>query len=278
MNYLGFDVGISMLSIYDEDGFLGVQVDAYGEEDSGVHPYEAHSPFGLLARPLDPELDAAGQPRSDRACQVLYALEGGRGHAIPLGDPRVILKLPQLEKGETLLYSAFGQFVRLDSRGAITLFTTDDGSVDGASVYFQVAPDGFRWVAPWGMLTFDATGFHVIHASGARIDLGGIYGLPAPLDQVTSYASFQAGAVSADASAVTLGPGAGHMPLAAQPPLQAYLASIAMALGAIQKALAGFVPGTGGANFPPPLTAAVSAAIDTVATPPVLASTATASL
>src|SRR5262249_41400632 len=49
---------------------------------------------------------------------------------------------------------------------------------DGQSVYIQAAKDAFRFVAPWGMMVFDAAGFRVTHASGAKMALGAIQGLP----------------------------------------------------------------------------------------------------
>lgn len=96
MNYLSFDIGVAMLTTYDEDGFPVVQVDAFGEENSGVVPYEHHSQFGIISRPHDP---ADGQ-----GCQVLYAMEAGRGHAWVLSDPRVIPLLPPIDKGGSCIY------------------------------------------------------------------------------------------------------------------------------------------------------------------------------
>jgi hypothetical protein len=116
---LGFDIGLSVASIYDADGFLGVQVDAYGEQQSGVRDYELHAPFGFLSRPLDPSTDAQAQPVATGACQVLYAMEGGRGHAWLSNDPRVIPLLPKLDKGGSIQYCAtLGSFAKFSGTGA----------------------------------------------------------------------------------------------------------------------------------------------------------------
>lgn len=97
--YLEWDLGLSMLSTVDKDGFIGIQVDAYGEEDSGVEPYESLFPLGFYARPLDPSKDDTGAPDPKNACTILYAMEGGQGHAFPMGDPRLAKYLPKLKKG-----------------------------------------------------------------------------------------------------------------------------------------------------------------------------------
>lgn len=98
-NFFDFDMGVAMLSEVDESGFIGIQVDAYGEERSGVETYETHFPLGMYGRPVDPEKDPNGEPLPASACTTLYAHEGGQGHAWPLQDPRVILKLPKCKEG-----------------------------------------------------------------------------------------------------------------------------------------------------------------------------------
>lgn len=94
---LNFDIGIAMLSEYDRDGFPTVQIDAYGEKLSGAEPYELHSVHGIVSRPHDPDTDSDGNP--GLGCQVLFANEGGRGHAWLCSDPRVIPLLPPVKKG-----------------------------------------------------------------------------------------------------------------------------------------------------------------------------------
>jgi len=101
-NFLDFDIGIAVLSTYDGDKFPGIQIDAYGEKKSGVPPYEQHSPSGFLSRPHDPDTDSNGNPTI--GCTVLYALEGGRGHAWVSHDPRVVPILPLLTRGGSVMY------------------------------------------------------------------------------------------------------------------------------------------------------------------------------
>lgn len=108
MDCLDFDIGVAMLSEYDSDGFLGVQFDAYGEEDSGVQAAEVHGYGGYLYRPDDPDLDESGEPIEGRACQVLKGQEGGRSHAWVLNDPRAVARLPRLEKGGSIQFGNRG--------------------------------------------------------------------------------------------------------------------------------------------------------------------------
>jgi hypothetical protein len=108
MDCLNFDIGISLLSEYDENGFLGIQIDAYGEGKAGVQAYESHGVGGFLYRPCDPELDSDGNPVPSTAAQVLYALEGGRGHAWCLNDPKSVARLPRLKKSGSIQFGNRG--------------------------------------------------------------------------------------------------------------------------------------------------------------------------
>lgn len=100
--YLAFDMGIAVLTTYDDDKFPSVQIDAYGEEEAGVDPYEIHSPHGLISRCHDPEVDSEATPTL--GCNVLYAMEAGKGHAWLQSDPRTIPLLPPILKGGTVVY------------------------------------------------------------------------------------------------------------------------------------------------------------------------------
>lgn len=100
--YLAHDIGVVTGSFYDADGFLGVSIDAYGEQNGGVQPYENHQPHGYFSRPHDPDSD--GEGNVGRGCTVQYATEGGQGHAWPCSDPRLLERLPQFAKGSSCNY------------------------------------------------------------------------------------------------------------------------------------------------------------------------------
>jgi hypothetical protein len=141
--------------------------------------------------------------------------------------------------------------------GRISLFTTDDNTPNGKTVALQIMPDGLLFSAPWGKLTFDATGFHVLHVSGAAIDLGAIGGLPAPLSALSSYVKLTGNMVSSEASIIANGTAAGLANAVAKAdPIVAALsavstgfAAVATAMGVVAGAIVpSSVPATGAAT------------------------------
>jgi hypothetical protein len=89
----------------DEQGWLTVQVNAYGEgaARSGML---LHSPYGLLGRPPDPD--------DKGACKALTAREGDQDHAIATVDLRVLKKLPRPKKGGSVQFGSDGGFGSFD--------------------------------------------------------------------------------------------------------------------------------------------------------------------
>lgn len=100
-SYLHWDRSEVEGSEVDEQGWLSVQVNAYGPSAarSGML---LHSPYGLLGRPLDPD--------EEGACKALTAREGDQDHAIATVDLRVLKKLPQPKKGGSVQFGADGGF------------------------------------------------------------------------------------------------------------------------------------------------------------------------
>jgi hypothetical protein len=120
---LEWDFGVATYSEYDADGFLGVQIDVYGEERSGCTPLEVHAPFGFASRPLDPAEGGLG-------CQALWAWEGSHGHVWLAGDPRITARLPRLTKGGSIHYCAAGAYAVFDGeRGTYTVHVPDGASI-----------------------------------------------------------------------------------------------------------------------------------------------------
>jgi hypothetical protein len=194
-------------SSYDADGFLGVQIEVFGKKSVGW--FELSTPHGSVSRPLDP--DDAG------FCQAYYWYEGTRGYAQLANDTRTAANLPQIEKGETIVHHPLGTgFVRMHADGGMSLFTTHDNTPNGRSVFLTIDRTGQVFNFPYGRLTFNDTGFHLLHNSGARIDLGAVGGLPAPLsDAVKSYLILSADSVKVEGSAIKIGPrGVPSQPLA----------------------------------------------------------------
>lgn len=81
-------------SEYDDDGFLGIQADAYGE--GGEPPGHQLSPGGLDHRPVDPQGEIA------EMCWVYP--DGHQNFVFPLNDPRTESALPNLNKGATRIF------------------------------------------------------------------------------------------------------------------------------------------------------------------------------
>lgn len=254
------------LTEYDEDGFLGIQCDPDGDGSVGVPAYEFAGPFGLYSRPLDPELGADGTSVA-LGSQLLTLVEGQEWTGIPLHDPRVVIQLPALQKGETIVHGSRYNFVRFHADGRISQMCTDDGTPNGKALIAEQAPDGWTWSAEWALLRNNALGLYYRHASGARIEAGSISGLPAPFGSLSSYAKLVAGLIEINGTAVQLGTGA-FQPAAKATAALAVDGAIVTALQAVSAALAalGSVPQNGPA----------SAAIATAATAIVAATSALA--
>lgn len=244
--HLAWDMGVVMLSAYDADGFLEVQYDAEGENESGLLPYEAHSLGGLQHRPLDPVVDAEGLPDEAQACTVLFATEGDKGHVFVLEDPRIVVNLPLLQKGETQIYAAAGQFMLFGADGSIVSATTDAGGAPtGTTITDAFTPTGTDYVAPWGRQSFDAHGWRVQTAGGGNLTIGYASGL---IPGMGSFLSAQADMIEIDAAVITVGPtGVPAMGVVQAIPLATALANVATALTAVTTAIGGF---TGTGTFP----------------------------
>lgn len=245
-NGLLWRMHVATYSEVDDNGFIGIQFDAFGEGDSGMPTVEAHFLDGYMCRPLDPDVDSEGKPSF--GCNVLVAWEGHQAHVIPLSDSRKRPLLPVLQKGERMIYGATGSFVRMHADGRISLFTTDDATPNGKTVALQVMPDGLLFSSPWGTLKFDNSGFHLLHVSGAGIDLGAIAGLPAPLDQLGSYCTLTAAIHQRNGTAISDGPAGATDPVAKSTPLLTFITSVMSYLTTVQTAIVatGSIPGAGG--------------------------------
>jgi hypothetical protein len=188
-------------SKHDKDSFLAVIPETFGDSYN-LGTMELSHPYGFASRPVDKDAEGG-------ACGAFYSTEGAQGYCWLANDGRIQSKLPEVLEGESFQYGVTGNFVRCHQDGRISLFTTDDATVNGRTVAFTIGPKGLLFSYPYGKLTIDETGFHYLHNSGARIDAGAIGGLPAPLDVVSSYASIGASAVRLNGAAVSLGTSTG---------------------------------------------------------------------
>ncbi len=193
-------------------GTVLVQLGDVGGEQATSQGAELWGPSGFASRPAVP---TPGQ----EAAQALVMRTGGRDVCVAFRDIRAQQVYGNLAAGESCLFATSGQArVVCKADGSIVLYTTEDNTETGRAVYLKLAPDGLRMEAPWGRVTFDATGFHLITHSGARLDLGGIGGLPAvgPLS-IGSYCTMTADICHVDGQAVLLGAGDVHLPVVSIP-------------------------------------------------------------
>lgn len=157
--YIGFDISTVKLSQYDDDGFPEVQIETMGGPKSGVVPYEHHQPHGIITRCHD--------PNDDGACQVLYGMEAGRGHAFVQGDPRIIPLLPQLQKGG---FCAYGGKLKTPAYFHI------DGDTNSQTFYvpYSIGADGNPQKCLSVQLNVDNAGqeaITILHGTGAGITI-----------------------------------------------------------------------------------------------------------
>jgi hypothetical protein len=121
---LHWDLAAVLLTEFDDDGFLTVQHDAYGEENKKQPPiFELHHAFGFISRPLDPEKDEDGELLPGKACTVFYATDGSTHHGFLGHDPRCVAVYPPLKKGGSAFYCATGSFASFDGdSGTLTIY------------------------------------------------------------------------------------------------------------------------------------------------------------
>lgn len=195
-----------------------------------------------------PSIPTAGQS----AAEAIALKTSGPDVVFAGRDVRSATIAGLLKPGESCAYASTGTACTLYKRdGSVTNLTTDDNTDTGHSVFARVATDGFLWACPWGKMTFDSTGFHVLHASGARIDIGGVSGMPAPLDTLGSYFTIGAKMGRIEAAILSVGTTAGTPePVAKATTLYALLSSIAGSLSSISTTLAAVAAGAQPAASP----------------------------
>ncbi len=237
-------VGLAVLSTSVNpvtDKILAQLGDERGATDGENAEWVQH--VGFMSRPskVDP-----GKASAQSVCVT----GGDRDVCIGSQDARGRELAGLIAEGETVLYAG-GETgtaqarVVLKADGSINIFTTDTNTRDGKSVYLRIGtgsdtnglPDGLSFVAPWGTLKFDSAGFRVVHKSGASFELGGILGMPAPLDVISSYIRMNAGTINGTCSASSFGV-TGQTPLAQSIPTLASFTALQTEVAALQVEIA----------------------------------------
>jgi hypothetical protein len=187
------------------------------------------------------------------AAQATVLKTSDRDICVATQDVRALSLYGNISYGEVCIYAAGAEClsqgrILLKDDGSVTAYTTATNRAGGASVYARVAkgtddatgaPDGHSWVGPWGTVKFNDTGYHTVHISGAELHMGGIYGMPAPLDAIASWIKLSAGTIHLECSALSVGIGA-TFPLANATAVMAAIAGLQAQVTALQAALAIF--------------------------------------
>lgn len=202
----------------------------------GRDPKKPHRPTSAQGHEVIARLGWPGMGVPQRGSQAILVFPGGftlaHGAGVVIatpGDPRNAMN---------------GANTRTSDTGKHTRMTTDTGDTTGHAIYDEVSPEGFRWRGPWGEVSFGPNGFHVQHISGARIDLGAIAGLPAPLNALGSYCTISGAMVHVEGSAIAIGTEAGvSEPIAKATSVLAIVSLIADVLAGLA---AGLTSTTGG--------------------------------
>ncbi len=261
MIQVGYDVLTT--TINEKTKKILAQIGSVLAETTDADNAEWWQHIGFASRPSKPEA-------KKKAAQAVVLRAGDHDVIVASQDLRGLELYGNLKAGETCAYAAgedgLGQARTLwRNDGAITHFTTEGNVAGGKVIYARVGSgidedtglmDGFVWAAPWGTVKFDQTGFHVVHESGAEFHLGGINGMPAPLDQISTYCSIQAAALTSTSSAQSLGAGT-TQPLAFATGTLATLTAMQAAITAMQAAIVSLGGGGGSA-------AAVTASVEAV--------------
>jgi hypothetical protein len=215
----GFTIARCLLTT-SRSGFLGLQIDGMG--DGATMPVvELHHPYGFLARPKAPTAEGDG-------CDVLYAWEGTKGHALlALADGRHTPLLPPVKEGGSIQYGI--------NDALKPTFALIDGETGTYQVYVPTK-GGSACTLSFDVSEEDKEAIRLLHAMGMGISLDGET-KTLTLNNRTGSASIildddgitLSGNVKVPGG-VTMG-GAGAQPLTLDPLLQAELANIATSIG-----------------------------------------------
>ncbi len=205
-----FHIGAALLSttIDAVTGTVLAQLGSVTEEYVFSDDAEMYGNLGLASR--------ASKPTAGHSAAEVIAIRGDRDIVIAARDTRSQAIYGNLKEGETCLFgpgefgTAMGRVI-IKQTGAVTLYTTDDNTDTGKAVYMTLAPDGLTFVAPWGSMVFDATGFHLKTNAGPRLDMGGL-SIPVPgadsiVNAIAGYATLSAPIVKCAGNLVFLGNG-----------------------------------------------------------------------
>lgn len=255
------DLAMTQVTAYDPDGYPVQGADFYGETQAGVPAGEQLHPLGILSRARDPEVDNTGQP--SKGATMMRLIEGSQEHSLALSDPRAVPKLPQNDKGGTILYADTGAaalpFVRLSGTDGTFQVYVPYGNT-AATIAIDVSTQGQESI-------------QIVHGSGMAIRMvaGGANAVTISNKAGDAYVSVDDNGVTLNGNGQLIGglavgvpspPGPPPpMPVARAAELVTWAASVQAALTAITTGLSTPGPLTGPIAVPPvaPLASTVTA-------------------
>ncbi len=156
MNPGNWQVASAVFSEVTEDGFIGIQVDSFGEQNSGTAPFEALHPLGFISRPQDPD--------ENGAASVLLHWDGADGFTFAVTDPRAAALIPTMRKGSAAMYAVVDDF-------ELKSFTVHDGATGTKTTYVEYL-DGGEKKAHRVTVGVDSNGAPIcefVHGDGAGL-------------------------------------------------------------------------------------------------------------
>lgn len=233
-----FDIGCDVLATEIADnGSLTAQTGDVISNEVTSDQAEIWGCLGLASRPAKP---VAGKS----SAQCIKINGGDRDACIAWRDTRGQDIYGNLGPGDTVLYApgpeGEGQAkVCLKGDGAITIHTTNDNTESGKGVYLRLDPNKLEFRAPWGRITFDASGFTVLCANGAKFNLGGVTPAFGAACGLTSYCNISAQTINCN-GICNLGPsmaegGLAKMPAMVSliPPVAPFVPGLGVGMGAV---------------------------------------------
>src|SRR5512145_1768825 len=216
-------IGTSLLTEYDDEGHLGLQLDPHGDGSASLDFAEHH--YGFVARPCDPDEDGLG-------AFVLTGKDGAEWYSFTLHDPRNAPWLPRLTKGGSCQYGG--------EAGRALTWREVDGETGTITDYVPVEWDGSGNATKAHKLELGVDGngapvVQIVHADGQTIQLFE-EGIVIADATGTAYLEVRGGKVTLNGSTKLVGGldvgGSGGVPLTLQPPLAAALGAFAAAVAA----------------------------------------------
>lgn len=180
---------------------------------------------GFLGCPNDPD--------DNGAAMALVFVDGNTQRVVASRDNRFTKLAGNMKAGDRMIVTNGAARFVLKQTGAVALITSTDGTDAGQTIYERVHPGGWEVVTPWGTISLGPLGFHLRLANGPRIDMGGIGGVPPPLDMIENYATISAGMVHVEGSAVSIGTDGGAASTAGITSLLSAITAIGTVLNAL---------------------------------------------